>query len=140
LNALSAAASSDSNISAIFREIQPDIAILSSGETSLREIARKVAAGKVASGPDPSISLLDLDEEVGSKSGLEDNEKEELKRATGDARDRLDRLSKIRRERDEVLKDLKEKVGQGSSCETTDTSPDSKRRCFIPSSAKSSVR
>jgi hypothetical protein len=41
---------------------------------------------------------------------LDDGEKENLKQAVADATEKLDRLGKVRRERDEVLKDLKEKV------------------------------
>lgn len=96
--------------------MQPDIAILASGEAGLRDSARKVAAGRAA-GPAPGVSLLDLDEEVGTKSGLDDQEKDGLKQAIEDAKERLDRLSKIRRERDEVLKELKEKVSWHPPCE-----------------------
>ena len=55
-----------------------------------------------------SVSLLDLEE----PSSLPSDEKEAIAQAIRDARERLDRLGKIRRERDEVLKDLKEKVSQ----------------------------
>ncbi|ORY35828.1 BRO1-like domain-domain-containing protein [Naematelia encephala] len=110
LGSLSAAASSDSHIVELWRSIQPDIAVLAAGEGALQAAARQVAAGKAPSQPPPGVSLLDLEEDVGSKTGLAENEKEELRKAIGDASERLDRVGKIRRERDEVLKDLKEKV------------------------------
>jgi hypothetical protein len=90
--------------------MQPTIAVLMSGESGVKETARGIAAGRASAGPAPSVSLLDLQEDVGSKTGLDEKEKDDLRRAVEDARERLDRLGKIRRERDEVLKDLKEKV------------------------------
>jgi len=41
---------------------------------------------------------------------LDEVEKENLRKAVSEANEKLDRLNKIMRERDEVLKDLKEKV------------------------------
>lgn len=72
-----------------------------------------MAAGKQVQQPAAGISLLDLEDDYGStktKSGLDDGEKDNLRQAVADATEKLDRLGKIRRERDEVLKDLKEKV------------------------------
>ncbi len=82
---------------------------------ALHKIARDIANGKQASAHAPSESLLDLQDEERPNAGLSENEKEELGRAVGDAQERLDRLGKIRRERDEVLKDLKEKVSRARS-------------------------
>jgi hypothetical protein len=111
LGSLSAAATSDGNLNSLWRDIQPDISVLAQGPGGLRHIGQQVAAGKSAPVPQPGVSLLDLDEEVGgSKSGLDEKEKEELEKAIAEAQERIDRLGKIRRERDEVLKDLKEKV------------------------------
>lgn len=74
-------------------------------------MAREVAAGKQVRPEDKGLSLLDLQEDISaSTSGVDPREKEELTTAIRDASERLDRLGKIRRERDEVLKDLKEKV------------------------------
>jgi hypothetical protein len=74
-------------------------------------VAKEVAAGKQVKAASNGPSLLDLQEDISTPSGgVDPREKEELGRAISDASDRLDRLSKIRRERDEVLKDLKEKV------------------------------
>jgi hypothetical protein len=71
-----------------------------------------MAAGIFSQAQEPAkgVSLVDLQEDVGGKTGLEEREKEELRKAVVDAKQRLDRLGKVRRERDEVLKDLKEKV------------------------------
>ncbi|WWC63541.1 uncharacterized protein I303_106144 [Kwoniella dejecticola CBS 10117] len=110
LSALSSAGQSDSHLQTIWREISPQISLLLSGESGLESVAAQVAAGKASAPINQGISLLDLQEEVGSTSGLADAEKEELKKAISEASERLDRLGKIRRERDEVLKDLKEKV------------------------------
>ncbi|WVW85372.1 hypothetical protein I302_107410 [Kwoniella bestiolae CBS 10118] len=110
LSALASAGQSDSHLHTIWRDIQPQITLLASGESGLERTAAQIAAGRPQAPVNQGISLLDLQEEVGSKSGLGDNEKEELKKAVADAGERLDRLSKIRRERDDVLKDLKEKI------------------------------
>jgi hypothetical protein len=90
--------------------------VLLRGESGLRHMAQEVAAGKQpAQAVDPSISLLDLQDDMPSssaKAGLDDVEKENLRLAASEATEKLDRLGKIRRERDEVLKDLKEKVSR----------------------------
>jgi hypothetical protein len=78
----------------------------------LHRTAREVAIGKQATSSAPGESLLDLQDEEGPKTGLGEAEKEDLSKAVGDAQERLDRLGKIRRERDDVLRDLKEKVSR----------------------------
>lgn len=121
LGTLSTAASSDANIVQLSQSIQSDIALLSSGRDNLQKIARDVAAGKQVQQPAAGISLLDLEDDYGStqtKSGLDDGEKENLRQAVADATEKLDRLGKIRRERDEVLKDLKEKVSYRSESQS----------------------
>ncbi|WWC71341.1 uncharacterized protein I206_105295 [Kwoniella pini CBS 10737] len=110
LSALSSAGQSDSHLNTIWREIQPQIRLLSSGESQLENAAAQVAIGKATAPVNQGISLLDLQEDVVLKSGLAEAEKEELQKAISEASERLDRLGKISRERDEVLKDLKEKV------------------------------
>jgi hypothetical protein len=115
LGSLQAASSSDAHISSLWREIQANAAVLSSGQDQLQRAASQVAAGKAAPAPAPGVSLLDLQEEVGAKGGLDEKEKEELRNAIADTQERLDRLGKVRKERDEVLKDLKEKVRRSSS-------------------------
>ena len=79
-------------------------------------MARDIAAGKQApEQPAANMSLLDLEDDYGApapkKDGLDEVEKENLRKAVSEANEKLDRLNKIMRERDEVLKDLKEKVG-----------------------------
>ncbi|WRT68646.1 uncharacterized protein IL334_005625 [Kwoniella shivajii] len=110
LSALSSAGQSDSHLHTIWRDIQPRLTLLSSGESGLERAAAQAASGKKSAPVNQGISLLDLQEDEGTKKGLGDQEKEELKKAAADAGERLDRLGKIRRERDEVLKDLKEKI------------------------------
>ncbi|KAK4686602.1 hypothetical protein P7C73_g3526, partial [Tremellales sp. Uapishka_1] len=112
LGSLQAAASSDEHVGAIYHTSKAEISLLMSGEDALLVVARKVADGNQPIAPvNDQISLLDLDDEIGApKKGLDGREKEELKKASGDAVERLDKLGKIRRERDEVLKDLKDKV------------------------------
>jgi len=78
----------------------------------LHRTAREVAIGKQATSSASGESLLDLQDEEGPKTGLGEAEKEDLSKAVGDAQERLDRLGKIRRERDDVLRDLKEKVSR----------------------------
>ena len=58
------------------------------------------------------MDLLDLDDSAESGASLSSAETEALALAVSDATSRLDRLGKIRRERDDVLKDLKEKVSR----------------------------
>jgi len=89
----------------LWREIQPDIATLARGPEYLRTVAQQVAAGS----QQPGVNLLDLDD---VPSGLPSQEKQEILKSVLDAQERLDRLGKIRRERDEVLKDLKDKVSR----------------------------
>lgn len=89
---------------------------------NLERIAKDVAAGKKQEMPkkpeDRGLSLLDLDDEEPVKqtsggSGVASEEKEQINKALQEARDKLDRLGRVRGERDEVLKDLKEKVSLG---------------------------
>ena len=110
MGSLSAAASSDSQLVSLFRSVQPEVALLSSGLDGLHRTAREIAAGKQAPSQAASVNLLDLQDELGPSTSLGEAEREGLSKALGDAQERLDRLAKIRRERDEVLKDLKEKV------------------------------
>lgn len=64
-------------------------------------------ARQVADGNSSPQNLLDFDD---SQAELDVADKKGLGEAMRDVQERLDRLSKIRRERDDVLKDLKEKV------------------------------
>ncbi|WWD19275.1 hypothetical protein CI109_103733 [Kwoniella shandongensis] len=111
LSALSSAASSDSHLLSLWNSIQSEVNLLSSGVSGVERAAAQVAAGKQnAPQADQGISLLDLQDDVAPKNGLDNKEKEELKKAITEATEKLERLGKIRRERDDVLKDLKEKV------------------------------
>ncbi|ORX38284.1 BRO1-like domain-domain-containing protein [Kockovaella imperatae] len=111
LESLTAAASTDQQVSALWREIQPQIGVLSGGEAQLRQTAQQVASGQAPPSTPQGASLLDLqDEEIPSKSGLSEAEKDELKVMASQAQEKLDRLGKIRKERDDVLRDLKEKI------------------------------
>ncbi|WVN86165.1 uncharacterized protein L203_101326 [Cryptococcus depauperatus CBS 7841] len=109
LSALSSAASSDSHLQTLWQSIHPSIALLSSGISNIERAAR-VAADGVEKKENPVMSLLDIDEDLGQKKSLGEGEREALKRAVQEGGDKLERLSKIRKERDEVLKDLKEKI------------------------------
>lgn len=73
----------------------------------MQTLAQQIAAGKQIQ---RNVDLLDLDDSAESGSSLSSAEVEALALAVSDASARLDRLGKIRRERDDVLKDLKEKV------------------------------
>ncbi|KAK8854590.1 hypothetical protein IAR55_003329 [Kwoniella newhampshirensis] len=112
LSALSSAGSSDSHLLSIWNGIQAEVNLLSSGVSGVERAAAQVAvSGQTAPQIDQGISLLDLQEDEGpNKRGPDDKEKEELKKAIDGATEKIDRLGKIRRERDEVLKDLKEKI------------------------------
>ena len=111
LGSLSAAAASDNQLNTIWREIQSDVGLLSQGESGLRQQAQQVAAGKAAPVVPSGTSLLDLDDNITApKGGLEEHERAELSKAISEVQQRLDRLGKLRRERDDVLKDLKDKV------------------------------
>lgn len=81
----------------------------------MEQIAKDIAAGKQApQHPAANMSLLDLEDDYGvsepKKSGLDEGERENLRKAVSEATEKMDRMGKIRRERDEVLKDLKEKA------------------------------
>jgi hypothetical protein len=113
LASLQAATAADTQVIALWRDIQRDAEFLASaGRDGLRSVAQDVAAGKnKPAAPVPEgMSLLDLQDEETPKAGLNAAEEDELRKAIKEVSERLDRLSKIRRERDEVLKDLKEKI------------------------------
>ncbi|CAK9785382.1 BRO1-domain-containing protein [Cutaneotrichosporon oleaginosum] len=111
LSAISNAASSDAQLAKLWAEIQPDMAVLQAGPEALRAQAKDVALGKTETvKPAPGESLLDLADEEQARPRLDAAEAEALRSAAKEAGDKLDRLSKIRKERDEVLKDLKLKI------------------------------
>lgn len=101
LGALEAAATSDSQVYAIWDTIQGDISlVLSSG---LEELFR----ASVQIGGSSGGSLLDLD--IGSEA-RDEQERVRIGQYTTEIEERLGRIKKITYERNEVLKDLKEKV------------------------------
>jgi len=111
LEALSAAANSDERLNQLWREIAPDIAILAQG--NLQAIAQRIAAGSEPATPGATPSLLDLDDNPYSPSSatpLSPDSITTLGQIISSTHQHLDRLGKVRRERDQVLKDLKEKV------------------------------
>lgn len=111
LQALGSAANNNTQIVQMWHEIQPDLAVLQSGPDKLQAVARDIAAGEAKQVP-AGVSLLDLQEDDEPKSGLVSKEREELKALAVEAQNKLERLRKVCKERDEVLKDLKEKVSE----------------------------
>jgi hypothetical protein len=103
LGALEAASASDQQVVALWNSVRDEIGLLLSPEveTVFRASTEKGGAG--------SESLLDLD--VGSET-RDDEERVHVARLVHEIEDRLGRLNKISRERNEVLKDLKEKVNK----------------------------
>ncbi|BEI87484.1 uncharacterized protein CcaverHIS019_0102020 [Cutaneotrichosporon cavernicola] len=111
LSAVSNAATSDSQLAKLWAEIQPDMAVLQAGPDALRAQARDVALGKTQTvQPAPGESLLDFADEEQVRPQLDAAEADALRAAAKEAGDKLDRLSKVRTERDDVLKDLKAKI------------------------------
>ncbi|TXT08860.1 hypothetical protein VHUM_02988 [Vanrija humicola] len=112
LTSLQSAGSSDAQIINLWKSIQPDIAVLSSGPEGVRSRAREVAAGrdKPAEEVPAGMSLLDLQDDDASTPQMGEAEREELRKNASEVSEKLDRLHKIRQERDTVLKDLKDKI------------------------------
>ncbi|AAW44609.1 hypothetical protein CNG02100 [Cryptococcus deneoformans JEC21] len=109
LSALSSASTSDAHLQSLWQSIQPSISLLSSGPSNLERAARDITEGNPQK-IDKTVSLLDLDDEEVDRKALGQEEKDALRKAVDDGREKLDRLKKIRAERDEVLRDLKEKI------------------------------
>ncbi|EIW79638.1 BRO1-domain-containing protein [Coniophora puteana RWD-64-598 SS2] len=100
LTALEAASSSDQQVNALWDSVKGDIGLLLSDD--LEDVFRSSAQG----GP-PADSLLDLDL---SSDTSDERERAKIKQYTNEIEERLGRLKKIQYERNEVLKDLKEKI------------------------------
>lgn len=98
--ALEAAAASDAQVSELWASVKDDIRILLSLE--LEDVFRASAERGGASGE----NLLDLD--LGES--VEEQERARIDQYVHDIESRLGQLNKIARERQEVLKELKEKV------------------------------
>jgi tyrosine-protein phosphatase non-receptor type 23 len=102
---LEAAERSDAQARALWEGVQRDVSALvapSSEEVLERRFAEAVAAAGAGGGG--GASLLDVDEEQG------DAEERETKGRVEEVKEALVRLGKIKKERGEVLRDLKEKV------------------------------
>ena len=121
LGALEAAATSDQQVSAIWDTAKGDISLLLS--SGLEELFRASVGG--------AESLLDLD--VGSET-RDEQELARIAQYTTEIEERLGRIKKIAYERNEVLKDLKDKVlsFDATSSATHDCSDSSRRRFTSP--------
>lgn len=104
-HALNGAAATDEQVVKLWNSARPDIGLLLSGSDNLERFFadQERAQGVPGSGQG---SLLDLDDEVSSSDGI----LAELGAQVAEIDEALGRLNKIKRERGEVLKDLKEKV------------------------------
>ena len=102
LTALEAAGVSDGQVLQLWGAVNSDVKLLLSEELDVifrQSVERSSGLGE---------SLLDLD--VGSEM-KDDEEKRQIEQLVNDIEDRLNGLHKIGKERDQVLRDLKEKVG-----------------------------
>lgn len=106
LGALDAAAASDQQVAALWNGVKGDIYVLLSPQ--LEDVFRASTEGGAG-----QESLLDLD--VGADTS--DAERRKIGQFIAEIDDRLGKLNKISRERTEVLKDLKDKVGSIFSLE-----------------------
>lgn len=104
LDSLNSAHSSDRTIMDTWNSIQWSVDVLRGPRHSLEKMYSDAAAGK-----DPSARLNLLDVDVAQEE-LDDREREDLQNVIAELQERVDRMDKVRRERDEVLKDLKEKA------------------------------
>ena len=107
LSALDAAATSDKQVAALWDSVRADIGLLLSPE--LEEVFR----ASTERGGAPGESLLDLD--VGSEA-TDAQERAKIGQYVDEIEERIGRLNKISHERNEVLKDLKDKVGMFIFC------------------------
>ena len=101
LTALEAAGVSDGQVLQLWGAVNSDVKLLLSEELDVifrQSVERSSGLGE---------SLLDLD--VGSEM-KDDEEKRQIEQLVNDIEDRLNGLHKIGKERDQVLRDLKEKV------------------------------
>jgi hypothetical protein len=117
LNALEAAATSDQQVSAIWDTAKGDISLmLSAGLEALFRASVQHGGAE---------SLLDLDET------RDEQELARIAQYTAEIEERLGRIKKIAYERNEVLKDLKDKVRSfGAASSATHDCSDSSRRRF----------
>lgn len=100
LSALDAASNSDQQAIGLWQSIRADVDVLLDDDKLEAEFVRQLQSA------DRNENLLDVD--------VEDNDWQEREKIGGyvaEIEERLGRLSKLSRERNETLKDLKEKVG-----------------------------
>lgn len=103
---LQSASQSDSRVLSLYHSIGPSLDVLRTTDNLGKAFAEAVAGSEGASSS-KAVNLLDLDvasEERGEK------DLEEVKTLVGDIEERLGRLSRLKRERETSLKDLKELV------------------------------
>jgi hypothetical protein len=101
---LQSAASSDRSIFQRWNTLRADIDTLRGSSQVIERVYADADAGRESAA---SINLLDVDV---AQEELAEREKDQLRDVIAELEERLGRLEKIRRERDEVMKDLKEKV------------------------------
>ena len=104
LDSLNSASSSDRTIADTWNTIKWSVDVLRGPRHALERMYTDADAGK-----DSSARLNLLDVEVAEEE-LDEREKDDLRNVIAELQERVDRIEKVRRERDEVLKDLKEKV------------------------------
>lgn len=99
---LTSAENSDQRIQSLWREVEGDVGVLAAGRDAIQ---RAYASHGQAGGP--SINLLDAEP---SQDDLSEDDKREVDRAISEIEAQMNRLAAVRQERDDVLKDFKEKV------------------------------
>lgn len=104
---LAQASSSDEQAARIWDGIKDDVRALASTESVGRLFTETIHAALTATNGGPQATLLDLD--VGAEESSE-REKQEMRGLVARIQEGVTQLGKIRRERAEVLKDLKERV------------------------------
>lgn len=98
------ASASDTQVVQLWQSVQSGLAVLLSGNDGLERFLAS-ASSDAEAGQQPS--LLDIvDDPAGGDATLQ----KEISRKVDDIEERIGRINKIKRERGQVLKDLKEKV------------------------------
>ena len=115
---LTAAAATDNQVVKLWSSARSDVALLVSGPENLERFFAEQERAQGLSG-DGKGSLLDVDDEVSSS----DSVLAELSAQVTQIDEGLGKLNKIKRERGEVLKDLKEKVRAGIQSSSMLTHP-----------------
>lgn len=113
-NSLMSASASDRSIQETWAKVRADAEILQQPSPSsysghggpLSKMYSDADAGR-NHGPEAAVNLLDVDV---SQDEVDDREKQELRGTVDELAERLERIHKVGQERDQVLKDLKEKV------------------------------